>query len=401
MKILISQPFRQHSPRLLKALESLHHPVQVATLLNTDSGVLPFFVKRFGLCGLKQAFSKRSFHPAGSADVQSTGTLAELRRVLLRKWGNLPDEAYDFDAEQLHDRKVSRKLKEPVCLIGYEKSCLESFRVNHRNGGINILDLAGVYYKRLRQLRERFQVYADTLPPDPLFSNICDRKQQELELADHIIVLSDLIKQDLVSEGFDAAKITVVPLGYDSNLFYPASHPSSSGLLQVLYVGAISYRKGIGELIAVAKKMQIDPVCFTLAGPPADAAPLLAALPSNVTHLPYLPQSRLSHLYREADLFVFPTYMDSFGMVVLEALASGVPVVVSENAGTAVLVKEAGRVIPVGDEQALHTALTTLMNNKQLLNEMSSQAPHSVRNYTWEHYYETVSALVATIINKN
>ncbi|MES1226755.1 MAG: hypothetical protein ABUT20_65375, partial [Bacteroidota bacterium] len=235
---------------------------------------------------LKKLFDKRSFNEQDTF-IRATGTIMEVKRNFLRKFSSNQDERFDFVAEVFHDKIVAKNLNEAVLLIGYEKSCLESFKRNRLLGGINILDLAGVYYPKIAEMRNKYDVYKNTMPPDNVFDEICLRKQSEIELADHIIVLSGMVKEELLKGGIPEGKISVLQLGYDSEIFKPKKKYKLSEILQIIYVGAISYRKGFGELVKVAGELN-GKANFTVIGPKSDAGKLLNDLPSNMHHLPYM-----------------------------------------------------------------------------------------------------------------
>jgi glycosyltransferase involved in cell wall biosynthesis len=393
-KIILSQPFRQHSPQLLRALQRITDKVEVFTLLNTSAPAVKFIFSLPILSKMKPVLAKRSFGNNHSP-IHSTGIIAEIRRNIQRRRGGQADEVYDFIAEKHHDVSVAAAIKEPVILIGYEKSCLASFQKNRSLGGINILDMAGVYHTKLSEMRNTYTIYSDTLPPQPVFEQICERKEAEIALADHIIVLSSMVKDELLKAGVSEAKISVVQLGYDPLKFTAKQNYSIQGPLRVIFVGAFSYRKGVGDLLKAAEMLKDEAVHFIFVGPASDASALLQTLPSNCEYVSYLDHTGLAAEYRKADVFVLPSYLDSYGMVVAEAMASGLPVIVSENTGAKDIIADAGFVIPVNDPVSLCKYIRFFMNDRTMVEAMGRKAASIATSFQWDHYYDQIKTIIS------
>lgn len=364
-------------------------------MLNTSSGFIQNLFSLPVLSRFKGALNKRSFNET-SVPIHSTGIGTEIRRNIRRKFSKAADETFDFSAELKHDEYVASKLSEAVVLIGYEKSCLLSFLKNRSLGGKNILDLAGVYYTKLISLRNKYDIYRNTLPPQDLFERICKRKQEEIDIADHIIVLSSMVRDELMKTGVPSSKISVVQLGYEPSVFRPKEEYNNTGDLKFIFVGGISYRKGIAQIIEVAERSLGKAVQFILIGPVSDAGELLQHLPSNIKHIPYLNHHDLAREYRNADVFLFPSYLDSYGMVVIEAMACGLPVIVSENTGAKDIIRDAGIIIPVHDAEALMKAVDHFLENRTAVAGMGKLAAQYATQYSWDHYYNQVKTILTS-----
>jgi glycosyltransferase involved in cell wall biosynthesis len=190
---------------------------------------------------------------------------------------------------------------------------------------------------------------------------VAERIYAELQLADLVLVPSALVANQLLSEGTPRERLAILRYGVDPSAFAAGPRRATkSGTLKCLYVGMISWGKGVRVLIDAARKLN-GFATFKLIGPLV-SPDVLGALPPNVVVEKTIPHRRLRAEYAHADVFVLPSIDDSFGLVTLEALSSGLPVVVSRAAGTSELITHGrnGLVVPSESATALATALHTL-----------------------------------------
>src|SRR5207253_879376 len=129
---------------------------------------------------------------------------------------------------------------------------------------------------------------------------------------------------------------------------------NSNPVFRILYTGMISQRKGINILLEAFKALNLKNAELILIGPNFDGNELLKKYEGYYTHYSFLPHEELVSEYQKADIFVLPSYLDSWAMVVLEAMACGTPVIVSENTGSKDAVQKGGGfVIPIDNVEAL------------------------------------------------
>ena len=159
----------------------------------------------------------------------------------------------------------------------------------------------------------------------------------------------------------------------------PPDRAGRAGPVQVLFVGWLLEAKGVRELLAAAK--QLPDVRFTLVGPeePRFTATLeaeLRALGDRVRVLPAQPREEIFRLYREADVFVLPTWREGFPNVVIEAMAAGLPVVATPVGAIPEAIEDgrSGLLVPVRDANALEKALCRLIEDPALRAELGARA---------------------------
>ncbi len=160
-------------------------------------------------------------------------------------------------------------------------------------------------------------------------------------------------------------------------------------------------RKGLGVLFEALRQLPGQSFQLTLIGPMADAADLLREHAGQHTYLPFLHHEDLARYYREADVFVFPSLLDSWAQTVLEAMASGTPAIVTENTGAKDAVAQGGGwIIPPNDPEALRRQLGYLIEHPEWIEPAGRAARVVAEQYTWEHYYRQVSEVIETIARR-
>jgi len=211
---------------------------------------------------------------------------------------------------------------------------------------------------------------------------------------DTVFVNSEHYRKCWVDRGFAPEKLKILPRGLDTDLFTPerrdlAFWPGSGANgkeVRLLYVGRISREKDLDVLAAAYDKVRGDglPVKLYLVGVGPYSEALAAALPDAV-FLGYLTGEPLAKAYASADVFVFPSTTDTFGNVIIEAQASGLPVIVSDLGGPKELVEDgiSGLVTKAHDVKDFARGITLLAGDEQLRKRMGGKARQGVLDRSW------------------
>lgn len=168
-----------------------------------------------------------------------------------------------------------------------------------------------------------------------------DRTIQEYRETDHVISNSAWGREYLVSKGVPPDKISLVPFAYEGEpdrgftRNFPANF-SSARPLRVLHVGQMSLRKGIGRFFEAIAAMRDWPVEFTFAGSLGVPIPPDIAANPKVKILGVVSREKIEALYRQSDVFLFPTLSDAFGLTQLECMAWKLPLIASRYCGKVV-----------------------------------------------------------------
>jgi glycosyltransferase involved in cell wall biosynthesis len=211
--------------------------------------------------------------------------------------------------------------------------------------------------------------------------------QEECTLADRIVVNSLWAQAALEDAGVQSAKIRVVPLAYEGPIastksprVYPGKFTKSRPL-RVLFLGSIDLGKGVGPLFAAIHLMGDAPVEFWFVGKPQVSIPMQLESKSNVRWIGPVPRSETTKYYRVADVFIFPTFSDGFGLTQLEAQASDLPIIASRNCGNVVEHGRNGLLLKEVSAREIADKLAYIMANPSVLAEMSLKARHKVAAY--------------------
>ncbi len=233
--------------------------------------------------------------------------------------------------------------------------------------------------------------------------------------ADRIVAANVVERAHLVwYYGARTERIAVIPCGVDTDLFQPMDPAKAKDLLELppdpllLYVGRLQPIKGL-ETLLEAMTMVPEPACLLVVGGEQDepesghGAALRArvaalGLERRVRFLRAQPQRRLRLFYAAAEATIVPSYYESFGMVALEAMACGSPVVASRVGGLTTTVQEGmtGRLVPEGDPAALAAAITPLLESAEG-RRLGQQATRWAAEHRWPCVAESVCRLYSEL----
>lgn len=204
--------------------------------------------------------------------------------------------------------------------------------------------------------------------------------QQECDVADCILVNSEWSRQALTQSGVVADKVEVVPLAYqppENFLTFHRTYPNvftAERPLRLLFLGQVNLRKGIFPLLQALDELKEAPIILEIVGPTQVTVPKAWLSHPNVHWVGGVARSQAADYYRQADLFILPTYSDGFALTQLEAVAWNLPLVVSACCGQVVEQGVNGVILQTIDSASIASALKKCLDNPQMLSTMSSQA---------------------------
>lgn len=268
---------------------------------------------------------------------------------------------------------ASRRLPPHDAFFAYAYAALEALHAERERGVLTVLDQIDPGLPEQRLVEAEAAAWSAYALPQPMVPAAYHaRLREEWAAADVIVVNSEWTQRLLIEDGAPAAKLEVLPLAYEAGDSAPRRVPSAAGEpLRVLWLGSVSLRKGIPYLVEAARALEDAPVRFLVAGPLHIRREALEQAPGNMEWLGPVPASRAAALYREADVFVLPTVSDGFALTQLEALAHGLPVVVTPHCARVVEDGRSGFVVPARDPKALAAALMTFVRDRGLAARLS------------------------------
>ncbi len=223
-----------------------------------------------------------------------------------------------------------------------------------------------------------------------------ERDRQKFAAADLILVPSAFVNSAMEDLGADPDRIAMVPYGVSEDWFAIRNVPRPG---RILSVGTVGLRKGHHYLAqAVGLLAELGGVQYEgrVVGP-VERRVALHPLFRGPTYLGQVPRSWITGEYASADVFVLPSLAEGMATVTLEALAAGIPVVTTPNAGSCVRDGVDGFIVPARDAEALAKAIATIVTDRELRGQMSANARERAQHYTWSRYGARLTAALARL----
>jgi len=248
-----------------------------------------------------------------------------------------------------------------------------------------------------------------------------DTEAQLVKNADHLMVSNHREKVQMVwTYGVPPEKVSVIPCGVDPSLFIPRDPRQSKAHLglpdkrYILFVGRIDPVKGIDTLLRAIKLVKETPdapenVHLLIIGGDLDHIEAgqnseinklkrltgTLGIKDMVTFLGAQRQDQLPYFYAAADMCILPSRYESFGMVALEAMACGTPVIASKVGGLASLIQNemSGLLIPEEDEVSLAEKILLLLTNTSFKDTLGSEARNRALEFSWPVVTQQVLSL--------
>lgn len=396
--LIVSHPARQQS--IYQWPLAAHRrgiPVKFLTGLYYRSEKFPYFLVKFlpqsRRAALLEKLEKRRVLELDQKTVSISGPWFELifRPFKFYRAWNL---AYDWLASRWI--KYAFKPEGPTILHCFQDTFGHTIRAARRKGMITLMEITlppstpgivAAEYERLGLPPGK------TLPPPEFF--VSSRE------VDYLIAQSRFSVESLLEYGVPPHKIILQPMGVDTEKFYPNPTKDLSQPFRVLFVGQLDLRKGLQHLLEAWTQLNLPNAELILIGLPVNKSgvALLKKYEGAYRWPGFVPDAELRQTYRDSDVFAFPSLAEGGSNVVYEALASGLPCLVSTNAGSAVRDGIEGFVIPVGDVESLKERLKYLYLNPDLRRQMALAAREQAERFTWEQFSRRLDLMYNHILN--
>jgi glycosyltransferase involved in cell wall biosynthesis len=257
------------------------------------------------------------------------------------------------------DAAAAARLPAGEHLISFNGSSLAQFRAA-RAAGFGSLSLMSANPHMRHVLRRHALAYSQYPLERPWATRLLERNLREYAAADRIYVSSNYALQSFIEEGFHADKLDSFPLTPHPRFDSRERRPRTSGVFDVVYAGALTVHKGVPLLIDALSRLAYTDMRLLLVGGPKTRGMrrFLQTAAARDPRIVVCPGDPLEHL-RGAALHVHPAYEDGFAYAAAEALACGVPLIVSEDTGMKELIpsEREGIVVETGSPLALSEAI--------------------------------------------
>jgi glycosyltransferase involved in cell wall biosynthesis len=353
-----------------------------------------------GLASWSARLQRRSFPPLAKAP-RVQGRILEWKRMAKRILGSglVATEALAYEANDWLMRTMTRECQRPAvtAVHSYEDCSLWQFEEAKRRGKSCIYDMPIGYYPAWQETeRALAKQFSDWLPAGGLGSHRFARpeqKRKEMELADLVLVPSTFVQKTITR--FTDKNCALAQYGVDITFWQPPAHVKRDRPLRFLYAGQLSIRKGIPVLLEAWRRAELEDAELHLVGSWLLADRIRGKLPKDIRCFSACSRQELLGHYQSADVFVFPSFFEGFALVLLEAMACGLPVLASDATGAPDLLDDAtGIVLPAGDVDQWTEALRKVVRHRDRLPAMRKAAQKKACQCTWERYRESVSTAV-------
>ncbi|MBN2713020.1 MAG: glycosyltransferase family 4 protein [Planctomycetes bacterium] len=313
----------------------------------------------------------------------------------------LPPDFADIVLFRLFDKVVSWRLPDVDSIYCWHSMALETMRMARHRGIGTVLENPCAHRKVWDQtVQEELDLLG--LSGRATSPSVLERDIAEYDQADRIVVPSLIAKQSFIDCGVEEERLVHLPYGVDTARFFPPEKRDDD-VFRVLFVGEVGVRKGPLYLLKAWDKLNLHNAELRLIGPVRDEFRMVAG---KLLHRPDIKAEgfdpKSERWYRRSDILVLPSIEEGFGMVVTEAMASGMPVVVSENVGASDVVADGknGYVFPVRDVDAIAEKIETLYRDHELRREMGRQALNTARANRWDTYSSGVVDALSAVARK-
>lgn len=305
-------------------------------------------------------------------------------------WNLLTDNFFDLI--------VSRKINGCDIFHGWLGYSLHTLKRLNGDGTKILIDMYTAHPNfRKELLKEEYEMFnLNYQPPDqPLW----EKYLKEIELADHLIAPSPHVYETCILQGVPKNKIKIIPFGIDIDRFKPTEKKDK--VFRIIYVGAMSINKGVYYLLEAFKQLRLPRSELVLIGAlQPEFKAILANYDGLFKHVCFVPHDQLANWYGNSSVFVFPSLTEGSALVTFEAMACGIPSVVTENSGSVVRNDMDGFVIPIRDIETLKEKMLFLYENEERRKEMGKSARKYVGNFTWGKYGERLIGFYQSICNE-
>jgi glycosyltransferase involved in cell wall biosynthesis len=356
MRVVYTAPNRGHHYRYAAALQAAGH--------------LHAFVSGFPRISPRAKVPAELAAKTHHADYVQTVYIASLKAKAPAQVSNW----LAYMSKSAQDYACRKYVKDCDIFLFYNGSGLRSSRYGKRRGAISIVEAVNSHVSYQEDiLREEHERAGLPWLPFPVYEK--ERRLQEYEEADYILLPSDFVRNSFLEKGFPAHKLLKVPFGFENMAGSAPAPAKEPGTFTVLYVGSISVRKGIRYLLDAFARLQHPNKRLLLVGPDANDGALAGTiLPPGAVLTGSLKGDELTRADQSASVFCLPSIEEGLALVLGEALSFGLPIIATTNTGATDLFTDGheGYIVPICSSDAILEKLQLLADNPDVLQQLGA-----------------------------
>jgi len=389
MKILLAHPGTQHSRHLARELVRREMLYRFFTTLGFGDGFSATVVSVLRKLPRMSGLGSRIISGV-PAQCVSTRPMLEFQALWKLRHGHDTLKVFHERNEQFQNSVCDRAIRNSDAVIGFDTSSWILARRSKENGIPFYLDRTIAHRSALNRIMSEFaKQYPDWLPSGtPEERLVVEAEQQEHDLADRIVVGGRFARDTLVKEGVDSRKIVINPYGVNWDQFADVRRSSTGRPFRFLFAGSVIARKGVPVLLDAWRKIQPCRAELWIAGSIGTRERRLIPDLPGLRLLGQVQHKSMPWVYANCDVFILPSLFEGFGLVILEAMAAGMPVITTPHTGAieAIINDKLGKVIPIAQVDPLAETMKEYLSVRPD-HQLVAEAASKLRNmFSWEAY---------------
>jgi glycosyltransferase involved in cell wall biosynthesis len=329
-------------------------------------------------------------------------------KEMLRLAGRETIDAVCFDLDAHAAATCDQRPAGLRAVYCYEDIARDTFRVASARGWTTFYDLPIAYWETSQRLlheeAQRWPEWEPTLVGTRDSREKLERKTEELELADVVLCPSQFVLDSLPAEARLNKTCVVAEFGSPrvARFKNEKSQRDAGGTLRVLFAGSLTQRKGLADLFAAMKLLKRRDVELVVMGAPVAPLEFYRRQYGEFRYEAPRPHNEVLELMHSCDVFVLPSIVEGRALVQQEAMACGLPLIVTANAGGEDLIEEGrtGFLVPIRSPQLLAEKINWCADHREALPEMGAAARAKAAEYSWDAYGKKILRAVRTALEK-
>ncbi|PQD96177.1 hypothetical protein CYL18_06135 [Pradoshia eiseniae] len=413
-KVIVAHPAMQHSFHTAIALKKNNNLFKYITTVYDKE----FSLTRLFLKFLKGNFYKKlAAHKTDGLDDNDVLQISEFESLLLLalrridKKRRFVDKFNNFIIKRFNIKVAKYAIKNHIdAIILYDTLALTALEyIKSKKANIKlILDMSApnahymdIIYKNDIKLNPEISIKLIEETQTSIYKQRIKTALDEMKLADYFLVASTFTKKSLVFDRVSESKIINCQYGIDYSRIVKRENKSSiDKRLNCIFVGNVTQKKGIFYLFQAIDVLGTDNYQFNIIGDYDRSDVNITKYKEKCNFTGHITKDKLKVYLSNADVMVFPSLCDGFGFAALEALASGIPVISTKNAGVSDLIVNGhnGYIVEAGNSKQIIEKLSQLEVNRDLLSIMSENASKTPLDYQWEDYYSLLNSAINKVL---
>lgn len=363
-----------------------------------EAMAVDWFARMGGATGRRMA--DRRCAGLDDSRVVASGWLGLLARFL-EDHGDTPEETFVRRSQAIASQVMADGWRDANGLAGFVRNIDPALCEAARRRG-----LAVVLDQMIAPIDVQVREEARQAELWPSWQSVRDRgtdimrrvERQSWAAASHITCASEYVRDGLIDTGLHRERISVIPYPVDVSAFPFSERGDRNGPVLVGFVGAVSLRKGAPAFFEVAKQFDPAKVRFAMVGPIAADPALVERQRGAVEVIGSVPRIEVRQWLQRFDLFLFPSACEGSAGAVMEAMATGLPVVTTPNSGTPVRDGEEGYVLGCEDLAGMVRRVDQLVRDQDLRLRMGTAAHDRVQALTVLRYGQAWHDLLRRVV---